>query len=342
MKKILVTGGLGYIGSHTCVDLLEKNYEIIIVDNLCNSELDTLNSIYSITKKKPKFFNCDITNYEELFHLFKTNNIDCVIHFAALKSVSDSVQNPKKYFFNNVEGIKILLRCCKKFKVNKFIFSSSCTVYGIPKILPVNESLPFGEASSPYGETKIKSEEILLKFCKENKLFKNISLRYFNPIGAHNSNLIGESPKGTPSNLVPIITKSCFNKNIKLKVFGNDYNTKDGTAIRDYIHIEDLSKAHIKAYEYIKDSKNNYEFFNVGTGIGYSVIEVINTFEEISGKKLNYIFAKRRKGDIEKIYADIKKVNKKMKWKAKFDLKKMLESAWSWELKRNSNKKTLK
>jgi len=341
LKKILVTGGLGYIGSHTCVDLLEKNYEIIILDNLSNSELDVLKCIQTITSKKSKFFNCDITNYGELSDVFKRNNIECVFHFAALKSVSDSVQNPKKYFFNNVEGIKNLLKCCKKFKVNKFIFSSSCTVYGIPKILPVNESMPFGEASSPYGKTKIKSEEILLKFCKENKSFKNISLRYFNPVGAHNSNLIGESPKETPSNLVPIITQSYFNKNIKLKIFGNDYNTKDGTAIRDYIHIEDLSKAHIKAYEYIKDSKNNYEFFNVGTGRGYSVIEVINTFEEISGKKLNYIFADRRKGDIEKIYADTKKVNKKIKWKAKFDLKKMLKSAWLWEIKRNSNKKTL-
>ena len=342
MKKILITGGLGYIGSHTSVLFLEKKYEIIIIDNLSNSELHVLESIHSITSKKPKFFNCDITNYKKLCHIFKRNNIDCIIHFAALKSVSDSVKNPKKYFFNNIEGIKTLLKCCKKFKINNFIFSSSCTVYGTPKILPVHESMPFGKPSSPYGETKIKSEEILLKFCEENKYFKNISLRYFNPVGAHNSNLIGESPKGTPNNLVPIIVQSCFNKNIQLEIFGNDYSTKDGTAIRDYIHIEDLSEAHIRAYEYIKNSKNNYDFFNLGTGRGYSVIEVINVFEEIYGKKLNYKFSDRRNGDIKEIYADTTKANRKLKWKTKFNLKNMLKSAWLWELKRNRNKKTLK
>ena len=342
MKKILITGGLGYIGSHTSVLLLEKNYEIIIIDNLSNSEINALESIHSITSKKPEFFNCDITNYKKLYYIFKKNNIDCVIHFAALKSVTESVQNPEKYFYNNIEGIKTLLKCCKKFNVNNFIFSSSCTVYGSPKTLPVHESMPFGKPSSPYGETKIKSEEILLKFCEKNKYFKNISLRYFNPVGAHNSNLIGESPKGIPNNLVPSIVQSCFSKNIKFKVYGNDYNTKDGTAIRDYIHIEDLSKAHIMAYEYIKNSRNNYEIFNIGTGRGYSVIEVINMFEKISGKKLNYKFAKRRKGDIKEIYADTTKANRILKWKAKFNLKNMLESAWSWELKTNSNQKALK
>ncbi len=336
-KKILVTGGLGYIGSHTSIVLLENNYDIIIVDNLCNSDIKVLKKINILTSKTPEFHRCDINDNKKLNQIFKNNQIDGIIHFAALKSVSESVKFPDKYYKNNVEGIKNLLKYCDKYDVKKFIFSSSCIVYGKPKKLPIKESTTFGKPLSPYGNTKILSEEILMKHCNEKDSFKNISLRYFNPVGAHKSNMIGENPHGIPNNLVPIITQNSIGKNIKLKVFGNDYNTIDGTAIRDYIHIEDLSKAHLKAYKYLEESKNNYEFFNIGTGKGYSVLEVINTFEKISGKKLQYKFSNRRKGDVEKIYADTKKAKKLLKWNSVYNLEDMLKSAWLYENKLNED-----
>jgi len=339
-KTILVTGGLGYIGSHTSINLIEEGYKLIIVDNLCNSSLTVLDNIYKLTSIKPVFYKCNITNLKELNNIFSNHKIDGIMHFAALKSVSESLKFPNKYFRNNVEGLKILLKCCKRHNVNKFIFSSSCTVYGIPKKLPVTESFPFKKPLSPYGETKIISEEILIDFTKSHHSFKNISIRYFNPVGAHNSITIGEIPIGIPNNLVPAITQTCIGKIKELKVFGKDYNTKDGTALRDYIHIEDLARAHLKAYKYLdKLSKKNYEFFNIGTGKGHTVLEVINTFEKIIKKKLKYRFVGKRRGDVEKIYADVRKANKLLRWKANYNLEEMLKSAWLWEKKLNDSKR---
>lgn len=340
MQKILVTGGLGYIGSHTVVELQEEGFEVLVIDNLSNSELFMLEQIEKITDKEPSFDKLDLRNFEKLDSFFEENqDIDAIIHFAALKAVGESVQNPLRYYENNLISLLNLLKLSQKYQIQNFVFSSSCTVYGQPDELPVNESCPFQKAESPYGNTKQISEEILMDFCKAQVQFNTIALRYFNPIGAHHSELIGELPKGSPNNLVPFITQTAIGIREELKVFGDDYNTVDGSCIRDYIHVSDLAKAHVIACQRLLKQKNdkNYEYFNLGTGKGSSVLEVVKVFEDVSQQKLNYKIVARREGDIEQIYADTQLANDVLGWKAKKTLAEMLKSAWNWEKYYRSN-----
>lgn len=331
MKNVLVTGGLGFIGSHTCVELLNKGFQVTIVDNLSNSHEEVKDQIAKIAGKSFDFHFLNLTNKEELKELFTKCKIDSVIHFAAFKAVGESVEEPLKYYQNNLISLLNLLEICKDFHVNHFVFSSSCTVYGQPENLPVTESAPKQMAFSPYGNTKQICEEIIEDFCKTNTLFNAISLRYFNPAGAHESGLIGELPLGIPNNLVPYITQTAAGIREKLNVFGGDYNTPDGTCIRDYIHVVDLANAHIAALEYSKNMETNYDFLNVGTGNGYSVLEVIKSFERISGLNLNYEIIDRRAGDIDIIYADTSKAKEKLSWEAQYGLDDMMKSAWGWQ-----------
>lgn len=331
MGRILVTGGLGFIGSHTAVELLTNSSEIVIVDNLSNSRVEVLEGIQEITGTKPDFEQIDLTDAAKTQILFETYDIESIIHFAAHKAVGESVENPLKYYKNNLNSLINLLSLSEEFKVRKFVFSSSCTVYGEPDLLPVSEATPIKDAESPYGNTKQIGEEILRDFVKSNPYMKAISLRYFNPIGAHESAIIGELPLGIPDNLVPYITQTAVGIREKLSVFGSDYNTPDGTCIRDYIHVVDLAKAHIKALAFCDQMHENYDFFNVGTGSGTSVLEVIKSFEKVSGEKLNYEIVDRRPGDIEKTYADTSKANNTMGWEAERDLDDMMRSAWNWQ-----------
>ncbi len=331
--KILVTGGTGYIGSHTVVELQKKGFEVIIVDNLSNSEISVVDAIRKITGKQPEFRQFDLCDEKMTFDCFeKEGPFDGIIHFAAFKAVGESVDKPLMYFHNNIVSLINLLRCVERFNTDRFVFSSSCTVYGQPEKLPVDETAPFQPAFSPYGKTKQMSEEILSATI--NKMHLNaIALRYFNPIGAHESALIGELPLGVPNNLVPFITQTAIGKRKQLKVFGDDYNTADGTAIRDYIHVSDLAKAHVVALERLINKKNmqHYEIFNLGTGDGFSVLDVVQTFEKVSGQKLNYEITKRRPGDVEKIWADTSLANNELGWKTEKSLEEMLSSAWNWE-----------
>ena len=331
--KVLVTGGLGYIGSHTVVELIDNNYEVVIIDNLSNSELFILDNIERITGVRPIFYNMNLLDSQGLEEVFNSHKIDGIIHFAAFKSVSESVKNPFKYYNNNLNSLMNVLNFMNNKNIKNIVFSSSCTVYGQPDKLPVSEAEPFKKATNPYAKTKQISEGMLEDFINFNDKVRGISLRYFNPVGAHESALIGELPKGIPDNLVPYITQTAAGVREELSVFGKDYNTHDGTAIRDYIHVEDLAKAHLKAFNFLNDSedKNIYEFFNVGTGIGYSVLDVINSFENINNLKLNYFFKDRRDGDIEEIYSDVKKSKKVLKWKSKRSLDDMMSSAWRWQ-----------
>ena len=331
MKNVLVTGGLGFIGSHTCVELLDKGYGVVIIDNLSNSHANVRDKIEKITNVKIEFINADLTDIDSIKSVFDENSIDSIIHFAAFKAVGESVENPLLYYKNNLVSLINILEMCKEYKVNQFVFSSSCTIYGQPESLPVTEMSPKQEAESPYGNTKQIGEEIIEDFCKTNKAFKAISLRYFNPTGAHKSALIGELPLGVPGNLVPFITQTAAGIRDKLHVFGGDYNTPDGTCIRDYIHVVDLAKAHVSALEYSEQMNENYEFFNVGAGKGNSVLEVIKSFESIADLRLNYEIVGRRAGDVEKIYADTNKVNSMLGWKAELDLDEMMRSAWEWQ-----------
>ncbi len=333
--KILVTGGLGYIGSHTVVELINNNYKVVIIDNLSNSELFILDNIEKITGIRPIFYNADLNDFNETNNILKEHKIDGVIHFAAFKSVSDSVKNPIKYYNNNLNSLINLLKSMKENYVSNLVFSSSCTVYGMPDELPVSESASFKNAESPYAATKQISEKIIKDFINSENQISSISLRYFNPVGAHESSLIGEFPKGIPDNLVPYITQTAAGIRDELSVFGNDYNTKDGTAVRDYIHVEDLAEAHLKALCFLFESKDqkNYEFFNVGTGVGYSVLDVINSFEKVNNIKLKYSIKGRRDGDIEEIYSDITKSKNILKWVSKKSLDDMMSSAWKWQKK---------
>ncbi len=331
--KILVTGGTGYIGSHTVVELQQKGYDVIIVDNLSNSYADVIYSIEKITGILPDFEKFDLCDYNKTADFFKKHkDIDAVIHFAAFKSVKESVINPLKYYNNNLISLINILKCMKENAINNIVFSSSCTVYGQAKILPVTENTPIQKPASPYGNTKQISEEIIADTVKYSDI-KAISLRYFNPIGAHKSSLIGEYPLNKPNNLVPVITQTAIGKRKYFNVFGNDYNTPDKTCIRDYIHVVDTAKAHISAINNLINNKNNlnYQPFNLGTGKGYSVLEIIKTFEKISGIKLNYKIAKRRHGDIEQIWADPKFASEKLNWKTERNLEEMILSAWNWE-----------
>lgn len=332
MKKILVTGGLGFIGSHACVELIQSNYEIIIADDLSNSRIQVLDGIEKITGVRPIFKKINLTKQDETRQLFADHSIESILHFAAKKAVDESVKNPLLYYRNNIVPLLNLLEFSKNYAIKNIIFSSSCTVYGEPDMLPVTENTPTKKATSPYGNTKQIGEEIIDDFVKTNQKTKAISLRYFNPIGAHKSALIGELPLGTPNNLVPFITQTAIGLQKKLLVFSSDYDTPDGTCIRDYVHVVDLAKAHVTALKYCDSMKNGHEIFNIGTGKGASVLDVIRSLEKTSGQTLNYKIVGRRPGDVAKTYADASKANKILKWKAERDLDDMTLSAWKWQL----------
>lgn len=330
----MVTGGTGFIGSHTTVELIEQGYEVIIIDNLSNSEAFIVDRIEEISGVRPEFLNFDLLDTEKLDAFFAANtDLKGIIHFAASKAVGESVQIPLHYYRNNLMGLVNLLDGMKKHDIQNIVFSSSCTVYGQPDELPVTENAPVKPAESPYGYTKQVNENILKDTVAAVPSIKGIALRYFNPIGAHASGLIGELPKGTPANLMPFITQTAYGLRKELSVFGSDYDTPDGSCIRDYIHVVDLAKAHIIAIERLIENKNEsgYEMFNIGTGNGYSVLEVIQSFEKTSGLKLSYKLVDRRAGDIVQIWADTTIGNNVLGWKAGKSLDEMTSSAWAWE-----------
>ena len=335
MDKVLVTGGLGYIGSHTVVELQNAGFEVVIIDNLSNSSLEVIDGIVNISKQKPLFEKLDLRNKLEVQNFFqKYQDIEGVIHFAASKAVGESVENPLLYYENNLNTLIYLLQECNKNEINNFIFSSSCTVYGEPDALPINESAPVKKATSPYGNTKQISEEIIFDTCSVSNL-KSIALRYFNPIGAHESTEIGELPLGIPQNLVPFITQTAAGLRDELSVFGDDYPTADGSCIRDYIHVVDLAKAHVVALQRLLNDKgdSNFEIFNIGTGRGSSVLEVVNAFEKVTSQKLNYKIVDRRPGDVVSVYADTQKANNELGWKSEKSMEDSLLSSWNWEKK---------
>lgn len=334
--KILVTGGLGFIGSHTVVELQNKGYEVVIVDNCSNSSPEVINGIIAVTGKKPLFEQFDLREKDKVKEFFtRHNDIQGVIHFAASKAVGESVEKPLLYYENNLSTLVYILQQLTEKAAANFIFSSSCTVYGQADELPITEDAPVKVAESPYGNTKQIGEEIIRDTCKVSPTLKAIALRYFNPIGAHPSAEIGELPIGVPQNLVPFITQTAIGLRNQLSVFGDDYPTTDGTCIRDYIHVVDLAKAHVVALQRLLEDKNatRYEVFNVGTGTGSSVLEVIQSFEKVSDQKLNYKIVERREGDITAAYADTSKANNELGWKANSSLDESLRSAWKWERK---------
>jgi len=332
MKSILVTGGTGYIGSHTVVELLNKNYDVHIIDNLSNSRSEVVDSIRKITGKRATFHHIDLCEKNDVQKFFAENKIDAVIHFAAFKAVGESVQNPLLYYRNNLLSLINLLDVFVEIKLDNFIFSSSCSVYGEQKNMPIDESSPLAKAESPYGHTKQIGEEILQNTIRVNK-FSGIALRYFNPAGAHESALIGEYPLHAPNNLVPVMTQTAIGKRSSFTVFGNDYDTPDGTCIRDYIHVVDIAKAHITAVERLlnKKNKNPFEIFNLGSGEGKTVLQVIDAFEKANRLKLNYQIGPRRPGDVERVWADTKLANNELGWKAELSLEDIMRSAWKWE-----------
>ncbi|WP_298900318.1 UDP-glucose 4-epimerase GalE [uncultured Psychroserpens sp.] len=334
MKKVLVTGGLGFIGSHTVVELQNEGFEVVIIDDLSNSSIDVLNGIVSITNQKPIFEKLDLKDKSSVELFFrKHNDIAGVIHFAANKAVGESVNKPLLYYENNLNTLIYLLNEILGLETSSFIFSSSCTVYGQADEMPITENAPIKPAESPYGNTKQIGEEIIRDTCKVNLDLNAIALRYFNPIGAHASSKIGELPIGVPQNLVPYITQTAAGLRSYLSVFGDDYPTPDGTCIRDYIHVVDLAKAHVFALQRLMNGRqdSNFETFNIGTGVGSSVLEVIKSFERVSGKSLNYKMTARREGDIVSAYADTKKANSILGWKSQLTLDDAMLSAWNWE-----------
>ena len=331
--NILVTGGTGYIGSHTIVDLIEKGYTPICVDNQSNSDLSVLDGIEQITGVSVQHYSIDLCEIDSLDLVFEENTIHGVIHFAALKSVGESVEKPLEYYYNNITSLNNLLFLCQAHKVSNVVFSSSCSVYGNTTALPVKEDTPFGEAECPYARTKQIGEQMITDFGVPNTWFKSALLRYFNPAGAHESALIGESAKQIASNLVPVITESGIGKRKEMKVFGSDYNTRDGSCIRDYIHVMDLANAHTKALAHLMDENNTtqIEVFNLGIGQGVTVLEAIHAFEAVSGIKLNYTIGERRAGDIEAIYASTEKSTEVLKWQPTRSIGDIMKSAWAWE-----------
>jgi UDP-glucose 4-epimerase len=336
MAKILVTGGCGYIGSHTIVDLLENGFGVISIDDQSRSTAYAVAGIEKITGKRVKNYKVDLKNFDETRAVFQENpDITGVIHFAAYKAVGESVEEPLLYYENNIFGLVNLLKCVQEFALPHFVFSSSCTVYGNPDNIPVTESSPVKKAESPYGATKQMSEEILQDFSKANPATSVILLRYFNPVGAHPSALLGELPLGKPQNLVPVITQTAIGKLPKMMVYGNDYPTRDGSCMRDYIHVCDIAAAHTLAVQYLAEEKNKTrcEIFNLGTGDGVTVLEAIHTFEEVSGIKLNYELGPRRAGDVIAIYANNDRAVKELGWTIRYGLKDMMQTAWAWELK---------
>lgn len=333
-RKILITGGTGYIGSHTVVELQNAGFEVVIVDDLSNSSIGVVSQIEQITGIRPEFHQFNLQDLEKLDELFKNSpGIEAVIHFAASKAVGESVEKPLVYYRNNLMSLVNLLECMGKYQTGFLVFSSSCTVYGQPEHLPVTEQTPRKKAESPYGNTKIICEDIISDYTRANPGLKAIALRYFNPIGAHPSALIGELPNGIPGNLVPFVTQTAAGLRQQLQVFGADYNTPDGSCIRDYINVVDLAKAHVTAIGRLLEGRNEggFEFFNVGTGQGVSVLELLEAFRKVTGRKVPYSIVGRRAGDIEKIYADTTKANTVLGWKAAATLEETLLSAWNWE-----------
>ncbi len=340
--KILVTGGTGYIGSHTVVELINSGFDVVVIDNLSNSKIEVLDGIEKIAGIRPAFAKLELCDKDALFNFFEQySDIHSIIHFAAHKAVGESVEQPLKYYRNNITALLNLLAGCLKYGIGNFVFSSSCTVYGQPDKLPVTEDAPFKKATSPYGNTKKIAEDIISDTIKATGKIKNIALRYFNPIGAHKSALIGELPLGVPDNLVPYITQTAIGIREQLKVFGDDYNTPDGTCIRDYIDVVDLSRAHVVAVERLlnNNNKDDYEVFNLGTGRGVSVMEIVKTFMQATGQKLNYEIVDRRPGDVEQVYADTRYANEELGWKAQVPLEETLRSAWEWEKKYRESQK---
>lgn len=337
MQNILVTGGTGYIGSHTVVDLIDQGYHPVIVDNQSNSSLDVLRGIMEITGREMSCLSVDICDKAALTEVFQSHDIDGVIHFAAYKSVNESVHEPLKYFHNNLTGLITLLDVMKSEGVNHLIFSSSCSVYGNVKTLPVTEKTPFAEAESPYGRTKQIGERLIEDYGKAHPDFRGINLRYFNPAGAHESNAIGELSLNPPTNLVPVITETAIGKRPGMTVFGNDYDTVDGSCVRDYIHVMDLAAAHTQALSSLDrlDTDNNVEVYNVGIGQGVSVLQAITAFEKVSGKQLNYTIGDRRAGDVVAVYADTNKVMSDLNWQPSRNIEDIMSTAWDWELKRS-------
>ena len=336
-QTILVTGGTGFIGSHTTVELIEAGYKVVIVDNLSNSKIEVLDGIEKITGVRPAFEQVDLRDFAATEAVFaKYPDIEGIIHFAASKAVGESVQKPLLYYRNNIVSLVNLLELMPNYNVKGIIFSSSCTVYGQPKLenLPVKEDCPHQKATSPYGNTKEINEQIITDYIHSGANIKSIILRYFNPIGAHPSAEIGELPNGVPNNLIPFVTQTAMGIRKELTIFGNDYSTPDGTCIRDYIYVVDLAKAHVAAMRRVLDEETEaLEFFNIGTGKGNSTLEIVNTFEKATGVKLNWKFGPRREGDIEEIYGNVEKANKVLGWKAEAKLDDVLRSAWKWQEK---------
>lgn len=327
--KILVTGGAGYIGSHTTIELLDANYEVIIVDNFSNSRPIVIDRIKEISGKEVKFYEIDLTDKESLELVFKENKIDAVIHFAALKAVGESVKKPLEYYNNNIVSTLVLFDLMKKYNVRKFVFSSSATVYGNPEKCPILEDSALS-ATNPYGRTKLMIEDVLRDICFADKTIDVAILRYFNPIGAHKSGLIGEEPNGIPNNIMPYITKVAVGQLPYINVFGDDYDTLDGTGIRDYIHVLDLAEGHVKALEKLNEHPGLVTY-NLGTGNGYSVLQLINAFSNASKRKIPYIISDRRPGDVAKCYADSSKAEKELGWKAKYGIDEMCQDSWRWQ-----------
>jgi UDP-glucose 4-epimerase len=332
--SILVTGGAGYIGSHTCVELINSGYEVIVLDNLSNSSEVSLKRVEKITGKKIKFYKADLLDRKEVNKVFQNETIDTVIHFAGLKAVGESVKKPLEYYYNNLTGTLILCDIMRKWGVKKIVFSSSATVYGNPVTVPIREDFPLS-VTNPYGRTKLMQEEIFQDLYKSDPEWSIIMLRYFNPIGAHESGLIGEDPIGVPNNLVPYITQVAVGKLKEVNVFGNDYNTPDGTGVRDYIHVVDLAIAHVKAVEKLNTDSGLF-VYNLGTGKGYSVLDMIKAFSDVCQKEIPYVVKPRRPGDIAICYADASLAKRELGWSAKFGLRKMCEDTWRWQ-KNNPN-----
>lgn len=325
--KILVTGGTGYIGSHTCVELLNKGYEVVVFDNLYNSQIDVVDKIESITGKKITFYKADMLDKESMRPVFEENTFDAVIHFAGLKAVGESVAKPLFYYQNNITGTLNLCELMKEYNCKKIIFSSSATVYGEPEQIPITEKCPKGTCTNPYGWTKSMLEQMLTDLYVADNEWSVVLLRYFNPIGAHESGLLGESPNGIPNNLMPYIMQVAVGKLPELGVFGNDYDTPDGTGVRDYIHVVDLAKGHVNAIEKVTAVKD-VNIYNLGTGNGYSVLDIVKAFEAANGVKIPYVIKPRRAGDIATCYADPKKAKDELGWEAKYDLQRMCEDSW--------------
>ncbi|ROR27390.1 UDP-galactose 4-epimerase [Mobilisporobacter senegalensis] len=332
--SILVTGGAGYIGSHTCVELLNSGYEVVVVDNLCNSNEESLKRVRKITGKEVKFYKIDLLDKSALTEIFHKENIDSVIHFAGLKAVGESVSKPLEYYYNNITGTLILCDVMRQFGVKDIVFSSSATVYGNPATVPIKENFPLS-VTNPYGRTKLMLEEIFRDIYNGDHNWNIIMLRYFNPIGAHESGLIGEDPNGIPNNLVPFITQVASGKLNELGIYGNDYDTPDGSGVRDYIHVVDLALGHVKAIERLHN-KHGIFVYNLGTGIGYSVLDMVNAFSKVCEKEIPYVIKPRRPGDIATCYADASLAKKELGWSAQRSLKEMCVDAWRWQ-KNNPN-----